>query len=67
MLTADKETECKSSDSYISESPEIEAAVNQATATLHGIKPENTNSGSRLGPTPTSEVNLEGSPAKKHF
>ena len=46
MLTADKETECKSSDSYISESPEIEAAVNQATATLHGIKPENTDSGS---------------------
>ena len=64
MLTADKETECKSSDSYISESPEIEAAVNQATATLHGIKPENTDSGSRLGPTPTSEANLEGSPAK---
>ena len=67
MLTADKETECKSSDSYISESPDIEVAVNQATATLHGIKPENINSGSRLGPTPTSEVNLEGSPAKKHF
>ena len=57
MLTADKETE----GSDISESSEIEAAVNQATATLHGIKP---NSCSRLGPTPTSEVNLEGSPAK---
>ena len=60
MLTADKETE----GSDISESSEIEAAVNQATATLHGIKPENANSCSRLGPTPTSEVNLEGSPAK---
>ena len=60
MLTADKEKE----GSDISESSEIEAAVNQATATLHGIKPENANSGSCLGPTPTSEVNLEGSPAK---
>ena len=64
MLTADRKMECKSSDSYVSESPEIKAAVNQATATLHGIKPENTDSGSRLGPIPTREVNLEGSPAE---
>ena len=34
ILTADKETE----GSDISESSEIEAAVNQATATLHGIE-----------------------------
>ena len=62
MLTANQE--CKPSGDAISENPEIENAVDQAIATLHGIKPESIDANCQLGPTPTSEVSLEGSPTK---
>ena len=62
MLTADKE--CKPSVDSISENPEMENAVEQAITTLYGIKPESIDSDFQLGPTPTSEVSLEGSPTK---
>ena len=38
MLTADQE--CKPSEDAISDNPKIEDTVDQAIATLHGIKPE---------------------------
>ena len=37
MLTADKE--CKPSENSATENPEIDDAIDQAVATLHGIKP----------------------------
>ena len=58
MLTADKE--CKPSENSATEDPEIDDAIDQAVATLHGIKPECSSSDWRLGPTPTNQVNLEG-------
>ena len=62
MLTADKGSE--PSVDAIPENSGIEDAVEQAIATLHGIKPESIDSDFQLGPTPTSEVSLEGSPTK---
>ena len=62
MLTADKESE--PSVDAIPGNSGIEDAIEQASATLHGIKPESIDSEFQLGPTPTSEVSLEGSPTK---
>ena len=51
MLTADKE--CKPSQDAVLG---IKDTVDQAIATLHGIKPESIDQGFQLGPIPTSEV-----------
>ena len=60
MLTASQES--KPSENVTTENPEIGDAIDQSVATLHGIKPEGSALDFRLGPTPMSEVNLEGSP-----
>jgi len=45
-------------------SDDIQQAVTQMMATMHGITPRQTATGGGLGPTPTCQVHLEGVPVK---
>ena len=44
--------------------PDVEAALDQKTATMHVFQPEGKGVGPTLGPVVTVELNLEGQPVK---
>ena len=64
MVTATEDN--KSQESTREEKPQdcLSDAVDQVVATLHGVEPQQVMPSVVLGPTPTSEVSLEGVPVK---
>ena len=62
---ADSSARIEPEETGASKKPDdIEKAVTQMMATMHGITPRQTLPGGGLGPTPTCQVHLEGVPVK---